>query len=120
MGRMEKPASKKSSNTGRNLLVGIGLFFVIIGVFLGAFACSFQVMISADSQGNENEKSQTESLQEEVQLLTDQITVLENELERYKEIERKPAVNTTQSSKSTSSSSGSSSQSSSKQNSQDN
>ena len=111
MRRIEKPASKKSGSTGRNVLVTMGLFFVIIGVFLGAFACSFQVMISADSQGDENDKNKMESLQEEVQLLTDQITVLENELERYKEIERNPVSKTTQSSKSTGSSSGSSSQS---------
>lgn len=120
MGKMKNPATGKSYGTGKKVLVGIGLFFIIIGVFLGSFVCSFHVMISAESQPSNNESSKSDNAQEEIQLLTDQITILENELERYREIDGESDSDNAKSSNSqTSSSNGSSSKSSSKQSSQD-
>lgn len=81
------PPVKKRSAKGRKTLMVFGILFIISGVFLGSFACSFQVMIQA-AQAEETDENTLQSenakLKEDVQLLQDQITILQAELDRYK------------------------------------
>ena len=85
--REEKTSvSKKPSYKGRKTLVVFGLLFILAGVFIGSFACSFQVMIQAENSSKTDENSieaENRKLKENVQLLQDQITILESELNRY-------------------------------------
>lgn len=85
--REEQPAVQKRSAKGRKTLMVFGILFIIAGVFLGSFTCSFQMMIQAANSEKADEdslESENRKLQENVQLLQDQITVLQNELARYK------------------------------------
>lgn len=84
---IQESVQKKKTGKGRKVLVSFGILFIAVGVFLGSFACSFQVMIESAKSGRESENSleaENQKLQSDVQLLKDQVTILEAELERYK------------------------------------
>ena len=100
------PPVKKGSARGRKTLMVFGILFIIAGVFLGSFACSFQVMIQAAQSEETDEntlQSENAKLKEDVQLLQDQITILQAELDRYKPTS-KPSSSSSSSSRSTSTS----------------
>lgn len=73
---------KKGISGGRKTLVFFGILFLVIGVFLGSFACSFQVMIQAANSTRTDDKtlqSENEKLKGTILLLQDQISILEAE-----------------------------------------
>ena len=115
--REEKPKKqKKSTGKGRKTLVVFGLLFILSGVFLAAFTCSFQVMIQAENESKNDENSveaENKRLKENVQLLQDQITILEAERDRSSS-SAKPSSSAKSSSKPSSSQSGTSGGTSSK------
>lgn len=83
----QQSISKRRTTKGRKTLVVFGILFIIAGVFLGSFACSFQMMIQAANAAQADEgtlENENKKLREDVQLLQDQVTVLQTELERYK------------------------------------
>ncbi len=63
---MTQPQSEEKIKTsgGRKFLAGLGIFFVVIGVFLAAFGFSFRIMMLPEK--NENEMNELERLQLEV------------------------------------------------------
>ena len=83
MREIEQP---KKTGKGRKALVIAGILFLIAGIFLASFACSFQVMIqSANSDPQEGTlEAENQKLREENQLLQDRITILESEIEASK------------------------------------
>lgn len=84
---VQKSVVKQKTGKGRKVLVSFGILLITAGVFLGSFACSFQMMIESAKSSQEDENSlaiENKKLQSDVQLLQDQITILETELERYK------------------------------------
>lgn len=83
MREIEQP---KKTGKGRKALVIVGILFLIAGIFLASFACSFQVMIqSANSDPQEGTlEAENQKLREENQLLQDRITILESEIEASK------------------------------------
>ena len=84
--REEKPKTqKKSTGKGRKTLVVFGLIFILTGVFLAAFTCSFQIMIQAENESKNDQTSveaENKRLKENVQLLQDQLTILESERDK--------------------------------------
>lgn len=85
--REDQPTVRKRGAKGRKTLVVFGILFIVAGVFLGSFTCSFQIMIQAANSAQTDEdtlESENRKLKEDVQLLQDQVTVLQTELERYK------------------------------------
>lgn len=119
--REEKPKKqKKSTGKGRKTLVVFGLIFILTGVFLAAFTCSFQIMIQAENESKNDQTSveaENKRLKENVQLLQDQLTILESERDKNS-LSAKPtstaksgSASTTKSSSGSSSSSGGSSSS---------
>lgn len=83
---MREIEQSKKTGKGRKALVVVGIIFLIAGIFLASFACSFQVMIqSAASEPAEGTlEAENEKLREENQLLQDRITILESEIEASK------------------------------------
>lgn len=108
---MENQQTVKKSAKGRKTLVAFGLFFIILGVFLGAFTCSFHLMMYADTKAEEGSvEEQNKELKQQVQLLEDKLVITENELEHYKSKtgESTPATRSSSNSSGSSKSSGSS------------
>lgn len=80
---IQKPENK--TGIGKKVLVTFGIIFVALGVFLGSFACSFQVMIESAKASNADEntlESENAKLKETVQMLEEQVEILEAELEQ--------------------------------------
>lgn len=81
----EEKNNKKSIGKGRKALVVFALIFILSGVFLASFTCSFQVMIQAENNNKNDENSieaENKRLKENIQLLQDRLTILEAEKER--------------------------------------
>lgn len=113
--REEKPKKqKKSTSKGRKTLVVFGLIFILTGVFLAAFTCSFQIMIQAENESKNDQTSveaENKRLKENVQLLQDQLTILESERDKNSSSAKPTSTAKSGSASTTKSSSGSSSSS---------
>ena len=80
--------SVKKTSKGRKVLTVLGTIFIGIGVFLGAFTLSVQVMIHAANSAQTDEnviQNENKKLKENVQLLQDQLDLMESDLERYRD-----------------------------------
>lgn len=113
--REEKPKKqKKSTGKGRKTLVVFGLIFILTGVFLAAFTCSFQIMIQAENESKNDQTSveaENKRLKENVRLLQDQLTILESERDKNSSSAKPTSTAKSGSASTTKSSSGSSSSS---------
>ncbi len=113
--REEKPKKqKKSTGKGRKTLVVFGLIFILTGVFLAAFTCSFQIMIQAENESKNDQTSveaENQRLKENIQLLQDQLTILESERDKNSSSAKPTSTAKSGSASTTKSSSGSSSSS---------
>ena len=113
--REEKPKKqKKPTGKGRKTLVVFGLIFILTGVFLAAFTCSFQIMIQAENESKNDQTSveaENQRLKENIQLLQDQLTILESERDKNSSSAKPTSTAKSGSASTTKSSSGSSSSS---------
>lgn len=113
--REEKPKKqKKSTGKGRKTLVVFGLIFILTGVFLASFTCSFQIMIQAENESKNDQisvEAENKRLKENVQLLQDQLTILESERDKNSSSAKPTSTAKSGSASTTKSSSGSSSSS---------
>ncbi len=83
---IQKPENK--TGAGRKVLVTFGIILIALGVFLGSFSCSFQVMIESAKNSNIDEnalESENVKLKENVQILEEQVEILEAELEKHQD-----------------------------------
>ena len=113
--REEKPKKqKKSTGKGRKTLVVFGLIFILTGVFLAAFTCSFQIMIQAENESKNDQTSveaENQRLKENIQLLQDQLSILESDRDKNSSSAKPTSTAKSGSASTTKSSSGSSSSS---------
>lgn len=83
--KQQQSDSGQKTTPGKKVLLVLGVFFVVVAVFVGSFAFSFQMMIGAASNAEDSALMQeNQRLREENQRMQDQITVLETELDIYK------------------------------------
>ncbi len=79
--RKKISVQKESSSVGKKILTGFGILLIVFGVMLCSFALSFQVMIEAANPDKSGDSLEAENakLKQQVQILNDQITVLQNQ-----------------------------------------